>query len=172
MPLESYLEFIPGREVCIRASDSTYIIPVRHHGSIVGQLKLNKLNVSLRGEVKHILKHILLLARDSEGYLYNNSERYIKDPEITTSLDWEMKHKEVIIFFKDYAPTVAFIFMKDAPINPVQATPILSALCKSCFIASGLYNFPTYYYQVQDFVRRQQKFGPWMSVAWMLSLGL
>ena len=155
MSLPSYLEFVPGREVCIRASDSTYIIPVRHHGSIVGQLKLNKLNVSLRGEVKHILKHILLLARDSEGYLYNNSERYIKDPEITTSLDWEMKHKEVIIFFKDYAPTVAFIFMKDAPINPAQAIPTLSPLCESSFI--GLSGFPAYYSPIQGLVRREQQ---------------
>ena len=155
MSLPSYLEFVPGREVCIPASESTYIIPVRHHGTIVGQLKLNKLNVSLRGEVKHMLKHILLFARDSEGYLYNDSERYIKDPEITTSLDWEMKHKEVIIYFKDYAPTVAFIVMKDAPINPAQAIPTLSALCESSFI--GLSSFPAYYSPIQGFVRGQQK---------------
>ena len=154
MPLESYLEFVPGREICIPASSSTYIIPVRHHGSIVGQLKLNKLNVSLRGEVKQMLKHILFWARDSKGNLYNDSEKYIKDPKITTSLDWEMKHKEVIMYFKDYAPTVAFIFMKSAPIYPAEAIPTLSPLCESSFI--GLSSFPAYYSPSDHFVRHQQ----------------
>ena len=102
-----------------------------------------------------MLKHILLFARDSEGCLYNNSERFTKDPKITTSLDWEMKDKQVMIYFKDYAPTVAFIFMKNAQINPAQAIPTLSALCKSSFI--GLSSFPAHYSQIQGFVRRQQK---------------
>ena len=67
-----------------------------------------------------MLKHILYFSFDSRGFLCNDSVRFIKDPKITTSLDWEMKHGQVIIYFQDYAPTVAFIFMKDAEIKPAQ----------------------------------------------------
>ena len=168
MPLSSYLEFVPGREVCIRASDSSYIFPVLHHGSIVGEVKLDKLNVSLRGEVKHMLKHILYFSFGSTEFLYNDSARFTKDSTITTSLDWEMKHRQVIIYFKDYAPTVAFFFMKDAEIKPAQVMQSLSTLCESSFI--GFHGFPVYNSQVKAVVRRERK-ELWMFVLWMRSLG-
>ena len=111
MPLQSYLEFVSGGEVWIGASESTYIILVLDHGTNVGNLNLNKLNVSLRGEVKLMLKHIMLLARDSEGRSYNDTVKFQNDLKITTSLDWEMNDRQILIYFKDYVTTSAFVFM-------------------------------------------------------------
>ena len=153
MPLaENYLMFVPDDERWIAPEKGESVIEVWDRGVLAGTLSLNKNKVSFKGDMKLIFKHILLMLQSTQiaGKLTNATPNFRDDPNITTSLDLEMKTAEVIVFLRSYRPSIMFVFF-GRQIDISHSTPQLKDMCHACFI--GHQQFPSFSLIANDFVK-------------------
>ena len=86
-----------------------------HHNKIAGKIIVRDADVIMRGDLKTLLKHVLILfPRGDQQYSNFTTEvraKALNDPEFTTILSLEMKEKAFLFHFEKYTPTSVFFFI-------------------------------------------------------------
>ena len=152
MSAQNYLQFTPNEEVWTAPNKETHTVEVWHNDVSVGQLSFDGPQVFLRGDVKLMFKHILILRVDTNGRLYNGTTQLIEDPQIIKSLDLEMKVGELIFLVKKYVPSTVFIFF-DREVDISAGTVNIGNFCNSCVI--GANGFPNIDKDILNFLKTQ-----------------
>ena len=65
----------------------------------------------IKGDVKILLKHVLILYPGEDQQYANFTTELRKNPEFTTVLSLEMYEKAFLFYFQEYTPTSVFFFI-------------------------------------------------------------
>ena len=111
----TYLMFNLSDETWVRQAENQRTMRLCHHNKIAGKIVVRGADVIIRGDLKTLLKHVLILfpRKDQEYTNFTTGVRaeVRNNPECTTVITLEMYEKAFLFYFEEYRPTSVFFFI-------------------------------------------------------------
>ena len=111
----TYLMFNLSDETWERQAENQRTMRLCHHNQIAGKVVVRGPHVIIRGDLKTLLKHVLILfpRKDQEYTNFTTGVRAeVRNiPECTTVITLEMYEKAFLFYFEEYRPTSVFFFI-------------------------------------------------------------
>ena len=143
----TYLMFNLSDETWVRPVENQRTMRLCHHNRIAGKVVVSGAHVLIKGDLKTLLKHVLILfpRKDQEYTNFTTGVRaeVRNNPECTTVITLDMYEKAFLFYFEEYRPTSVFFFIVSGNRYDVsELTRTFLQLSHTCVI--GNEGFPSF----------------------------